>query len=348
MCAQMNSFSTLCESLHGPSLLAGLPQISPSWPAQLAPHLSSCLLPYTEQSTDSDATGQQEANNHLVRNWTAFTKLCECSEYLPHTVAACTVSELCSAHRRIQPQFGAALSRMLWCAAQQCASCALEAQSCSMFSRSFMDTIAACRCVLIAASTDESGAALQYIQQLFSSQSHATPEMLFNPVSCVASAALLLAASTDVNSGVHHEDAAAEIITQPLQLLAESQACQLTEDACGVLQWALQCRGKQDAAVDSVLQGHVVALLSLVISLAGGWHVARRHSEATRACSRCIPMHLCMAVAQLCGEKQAAVPQVLRATGLLLLVVVCFLIRDSLCSRVLVWICSLWRTGVRT
>lgn len=325
-CTQLHGVSNLCESLRGLPSVPGISQVAPSWPAQLAPHLSACLL----SSSESDRGGaisaaQQHGDSNPVVNWASFAELCACSDYLPHAVAASTVSWVCTSQRSMQPQCGAALSRMFWGAAQRCASCMLEAQSCGVFARRFMDAVAACRCALVAAITDESGGAMQHLRQQFEPQSRTTPTLLFNPVSCLAVSALLLAAATDITgdcAGSAPQGGGASLPPSPLKLLEDSTARKLTEHACSVLQWALGCVGKQDAP-DTLIQGNVVALLSLVTTLTGGWHSASRHDDTTRACSRCIPLRVCSAAAQLCCEKQAQVPEALRATAMLLLVVVC-------------------------
>lgn len=299
----LQSFSNLCESLRCISSVPGASQVDPTWPSQVAPHLTTYLL---------SLAGVPEENSHFVDSWAAFTKICECSEYVPHAVAACMVSTLCTAQGT--PQHAAALSKTFWCAAQRRATCMLESQSCGMFAQHLMDAVAACRCSLVAAEADESGSAIQNLQQLFIPHSQASSSLLFNPVNCIAGSALFLATTSTISQSSESE----------VRVLEDSEVQRLAETVCDVLQWQLDRMGKLDAASEAVLQGNVLGLLCLLVTLVGGWSWVSQRSATALACCRSVPLSICYAAAQLCHDKQPAAVEVLHATVLLLLVAVCF------------------------
>ena len=326
-CSRAHGFSSLCDGLLGVPAVPGISQVGPSWPASLALHLTKCLL--SDSDSDRDSAGGAGAADQggagPAVKWAAFTELCACSEYLPHAVAMNTVSGLCAGLRSVPSQCGTALAKLLWCTARRCAACTLEAESCGCFARHFMGAVAACRCALVAAITDESDGAMQHLREQFAPQGSSAPAFLFNPTSCLAVSALLLAVHTHPASAASEgsiQAAAASCLPSQYQLLEDSVAQDLTVHACNVLQWALACAGEQDSPVDTLMHSNMLALLSLVVALAGGWHSASKQNDATRACSRCIPLSIASAMAQLCCTEQQ-VPEALRATALLLLVVVC-------------------------
>ena len=328
-CSLAHSFPSLCDSLRGLCVVPGISQIDPSWPAGLAPHLTKFLLSDSDHDGSGESAAQRDGGASPGVNWAAFTELCACPDYLSHVVAMRTVPELCSTLRSMQLQGGAVLSD-LWSAAQRCAPCMLDAHSCGGFARHLKGAVAACRCALVAANTDESDGAMQYLREQFAPRSQSAPALLFNPRRCLAVSALLLAVHTIPASDGSAGDgslrgASGSCLPSQHQLLEDSVAQELTEHACSVLQWALECAGEQDSPVDALMHGSILALLSLVLALTGGWYGASQQNDNARERSRSIPPCVTSAAARLCCAKQP-VPEALRATALLLLVVVCSLL----------------------
>ena len=103
-----------------------------------------------------------------------------------------------------------------------------------------MGAVAACRCALVAAHTDESDGAMQYLREQLAPRSQSAPALLFNPTSCLAVSALLLAVHTNTasdGSAGALQGTSASCLPSQHQLLEDSVAQELTEHACSVLQW---------------------------------------------------------------------------------------------------------------